>query len=70
MKIVELEPNDFDNYAKSHEYANPWQTSSFGKAAETLGYNVLYLGFEDAVIEVIPSTARSINFICTTWPSY
>lgn len=49
MKIVELEPNDFDNYAKSHEYANPWQTSSFGKAAETLGYNVLYLGFEDAM---------------------
>ena len=49
MKIVELEPNDFDNYAKSHEYANPWQTSSFGKAAKTLGYNVLYLGFEDAM---------------------
>ena len=49
MKIVELSAEDFDNYAKSHEYANPWQTSNFGKAAETLGYTVLYLGFEEGI---------------------
>ena len=49
MKIVELNPQDFDIYAKDHEYANPWQTSSFGLAAETLGYNVMYLGFEDGL---------------------
>ncbi len=49
MKIVELSAEDFDNYAKSHENANPWQTSNFGKAAETLGYNILYLGFEDSL---------------------
>ncbi len=49
MKIVELSPIDFDNYAKSSEYANPYQTSNFGKAAQTLGYDVLYLGFEDGL---------------------
>lgn len=47
MKIVELGQEEFDNIAKNHEYANPWQTSNFGKAAEALGYEVLYLGFED-----------------------
>ncbi len=47
MKIVKLEPEEFDNYAKDHEYANLWQTSNFGNAAKTLGYDVLYLGFED-----------------------
>lgn len=47
MKIVELKPTEFDSIAKNHPYANPWQTSNFGKAAETLGYEVLYLGFED-----------------------
>ena len=49
MKIVELTPQDFDIYAKDHEYANPWQTSNFGCAAQTLGYDVLYLGFEDGL---------------------
>lgn len=47
MTIVELSPTDFDGYAKEHEYANPWQTSNFGRAAETLGYETKYLGFED-----------------------
>ena len=47
MKIVELRPEEFDSIAKSHPYASPWQTSNFGKAAEALGYEVLYLGFED-----------------------
>lgn len=51
MKIVELSPQDFDVYAKEHEYANPWQTSNFGRAAETLGYGVMYLGFEDGSIK-------------------
>lgn len=49
MRIVELTPTDFDIYAKDHEYANPWQTSNFGAAAFTMGYNVLYLGFEDGL---------------------
>ena len=47
MKIVEIKQEEFDNMARCHEYANPWQTSHFGKAAEALGYEVLYLGFED-----------------------
>lgn len=49
MKIVEISPHEFDDYAKNHEYANPWQTSNFGRAAETLGYNVIYLGFEEGL---------------------
>ena len=49
MKIVELNPEEFDNYSKSHEYANPWQTSNFGRAAEALGYSVMYLGFEEGL---------------------
>lgn len=49
MNIVELNPQDFDVYAKEHEYANPWQTSNFGFAAQTLGYDVMYLGFEDGM---------------------
>ena len=49
MRIVEISPNEFDDYAREHEYANPWQTSNFGRAAETLGYNVLYLGFEEGL---------------------
>ena len=47
MRIIEIDAAEFDNYAKNHEYANPWQTSNFGKACETLGYTILYLGFED-----------------------
>lgn len=49
MKIVELTPENFDAYAKSHEYANPWQTTNFGNAAISLGYEVLYLGFEEGM---------------------
>ena len=47
MKIRELEIDEFDNFSKQDEAANPWQTSHFGKACEKLGYEVLYLGFED-----------------------
>lgn len=47
MKIVELKAEEFDSYAKAHDYSNPWQTSNFGKAAEALGYNTMYLGIED-----------------------
>jgi len=49
MKIVELTPTDFDIYAKDHDLSNPWQTSNFGRAAETLGYQAMYLGFEDGM---------------------
>lgn len=49
MRIVELTPEDFDMYAKEHELANPWQTSNFARAAETLGYSTLFLGFDDGV---------------------
>ena len=47
MKIVELNEYDFNGFAKSHEYASPFQNTFYGKAAETLGYNVYYLGFEE-----------------------
>ena len=43
MKIVEIDAAEFDNFAKNHDYANPWQTSNYGEAVKTLGYNILYL---------------------------
>ena len=46
--VENIDDKLFD-YAKNHEYANPWQTSNYGRAAETLGYNVMYLGFEDGL---------------------
>ena len=49
MRIVTLTPEDFDIHAKDHELANPWQTSNFGRAVETLGYSTMYLGFEDGM---------------------
>ena len=49
MRIVELNPEDFDEFARSNEYANPWQTSNFGRAAQTLGYDVIYIGFEEGL---------------------
>ena len=49
MRIVELNPEDFDEFARNNEYANPWQTSNFGRAARTLGYDVLYIGFEEGL---------------------
>jgi len=47
MKIIEISQEEFDSIAKNHEYANPWQTSNFAKAANALGYETLFLGFED-----------------------
>ena len=47
MKVRELSKDDFDNFTKQDKLANPWQTSNFAEAAKTLGYNILYLGFED-----------------------
>ena len=47
MKVRELSEDEFDNFSKQDEFANPWQTSNFGKACEKLGYEILYLGFED-----------------------
>ena len=49
MKIREIDAVEFDAYAKNHDYANPWQTSNYGEAAKVLGYNVLYLGFEEGL---------------------
>ena len=47
MKVRELAVDEFDNFSKQDELANPWQTSNFGKACEALGYEIKYLGFED-----------------------
>lgn len=47
MKVRELAIDEFDNFSKQDETANPWQTSNFGEACKALGYEILYLGFED-----------------------
>ena len=47
MKVKELSKEEFDNFAKQDDFANPWQTSNFALAAQALGYETLYLGIED-----------------------
>ena len=44
MKVKELSKEEFDNFAKQDDFANPWQTSNFALAAQALGYETLYLG--------------------------
>ena len=47
MKVRELSKEEFDNFAKQDDFANPWQTSNYAEAAQALGYNTLFLGIED-----------------------
>lgn len=49
MKIIEINEQEFDDFTVNHELGNPWQTSFFGKAATTLGYEVKYLGIEEGM---------------------
>ena len=44
MKIVTLNPDQFDKYAKKHKYRNYYQTSAYGNTMIKFGYNIHYLG--------------------------
>lgn len=47
MRIVTLEPYQFDTYANNHKYKNYYQTSSYGKTMAENGFNIHYLGIKD-----------------------
>lgn len=45
MKIITMEEESFDAFAKTHRYRNFYQTSRYGKLMAKQGYNVHYMGF-------------------------
>lgn len=47
MRIVTLEPFQFDTFANNHKYSNYYQTSSYGKTMSENGFNIHYLGIKD-----------------------
>lgn len=47
MKIITLEPQQFDRFASNHRYRNYYQTSMYAETMQKIGYQVHYLGFED-----------------------
>jgi len=44
MKIITLDPKQFDEYTKNHRYRNYYQTSTYGNLMIKFGYNVHYIG--------------------------
>ncbi len=47
MKIITLQPTEFDNYAKKHKYRSYYQSSAYGSTMAEFGWNVHYLGIID-----------------------
>ena len=44
MKIVKLSKEQFDKFAKRHQYRNYFQTSAYGSTMAKFGYKSYYLG--------------------------
>ena len=53
MKIITLQPKEFDNYTKKHPYRSYYQTSAYGNLMVKNGWNVHYLGIIDDAEEII-----------------
>lgn len=47
MKIVTIDSDQFDNFAKKHKYRNYYQTSKYGNIMNKFNYEVRYIGIED-----------------------
>lgn len=45
MKVVAIDTNTFDEFAKNHIYSNFYQTSNYGTLMSKFGLKTLYLGF-------------------------
>ena len=56
MKIVTLEPQEFDNFATKHKYRNYYQTSNYAEVIKNFGFNVHFLGFVDETENLIGAT--------------
>ena len=46
MKIITLNEQEFDEFAKSHKYSNYYQTSSYGNTMKDNGFSIHYLCFK------------------------
>lgn len=47
MRIITLEPYQFDTFASNHKYSNYYQSSSYANTMAQNGFNVHYLGIKD-----------------------
>lgn len=47
MRIITLEPYQFDTFTKNHKYSNYYQTSSYGNTMSKNGFNIHYLGIKN-----------------------
>ena len=47
MKLITLQPEQFDQFASKHRYRNYYQSSMYGKAMEQIGFHTHYLGIQD-----------------------
>lgn len=56
MKIVKLSKEQFDKYAKRHQYRNYFQTSSYGSTMAKFGYKSYYLGIINNMNQLIGAT--------------
>ena len=56
MKIVKLNPAQFDRYASNHRYRNYYQTSMYGNVMAKFGYRVQYLGVVNEYNKLIGAT--------------
>ncbi len=56
MKIVKLNPAQFDQFASNHRYRNYCQTSMYGRVMAKFGYRVQYLGVVNEYNKLIGAT--------------
>ncbi len=56
MKIVTLNQEQFDKYAKTHRYRNFYQTTAYGNSMLKFGYNVHYFGIVNEKNSLIGAT--------------
>ena len=56
MKLVTLNQEQFDRYAKSHRYRSFYQTTAYGNSMLKFGYNVHYFGVVDKNNSLIGAT--------------
>jgi len=56
MKIINLEKQKFDVFAKNHMYRNFYQTSAYGDLMESCGFESHYLGFTNNSDQLVGAT--------------
>ncbi len=56
MKIVKLNPAQFDRFASNHRYRNYHQTSMYGEVMSKFGYRTQHLGFINEYNKLIGAT--------------